>query len=103
MLILRTLAVAGNVKVQLRAPFRSEYVKPSAKLEALIIPLRPISSKLAPLEGPRDQLPRGHTPHGLTLTYKLKLEEAGKIIPRLPMLNGYAPTSEPPPSFAIIT
>jgi len=80
---------SGNVKVQLRAPFRSEYVKPSAKLEALIIPLRPISSKLAPLEGPRDQLPRGHTPHGLTLTYKLKLEEAGKIIPRLPMLNGY--------------
>lgn len=101
-LILSTLAVAGNVKLQLRAPFRSEYVKPSAKLEALIIPLRPISSKLAPLEGPRDQLPRSHTPHGLTLTYKLKLEEAGKITPRLPMLNGYAPISVSIPPFASV-
>ena len=76
--------------MQLRAPFRPERLQPSAKLEALLIPLRPASAEVAPLEGPRDQLPRGRTPHGLTLTYNLKLEEGGKITPRLPMLNGCA-------------
>ncbi len=77
--------------MQLRAPFRPERLQPSAKLEALLVPLRPASAEVAPLEGARDQLPRGRTPHGLTLTYTLKLEEGGKITPRLPMLNGCAP------------
>ncbi len=81
---------AGNVKLQLRAPIRPEKLAPQAKLESLLIPLRPVSSELAPLEGPRDALPRGRTPHGLTLTYKLSLIEGGKITPRLPMMNGCA-------------
>lgn len=42
------------------------------------------------LQGTRDALPRGRTPHALTLTYKLNLQEGGKIIPRLPMMNGCA-------------
>lgn len=40
------------------------------------------------LQGARDALPRGRTPHALTLTYKLSLVEGGKITPRLPMMNG---------------
>ncbi len=78
------------MKLQLRAPIRPEKLAPQAKLESLLIPLRPVSSELAPLEGPRDALPRGRTPHGLTLTYKLSLIEGGKITPRLPMMNGCA-------------
>ena len=136
---------------------RPEKLKPSAKLEALLIPLRPVSAELAPLQvsfmcmpacqeqgglsslssgeikkpkcsqsarhsspvqrsmtdlgsvdsrmcslqpaddtsewfavqGARDALPRGRTPHALTLTYKLSLVEGGKITPRLPMMNGW--------------
>jgi Tripeptidyl peptidase II len=41
------------------------------------------------LQGARDALPRGRTPHALTLTYKLSLVEGGKITPRLPMMNGW--------------
>ena len=41
------------------------------------------------LQGARDALPRGRTPHALTLTYKLSLVEDGKITPRLPMMNGW--------------
>lgn len=41
---------AGNVKLMLRAPVRPEKLAPSAKLEALLIPLRPSSAELAPLE-----------------------------------------------------
>lgn len=40
------------------------------------------------VQGPRDALPRGRTPHALMLTYKLSLQEGGKITPRLPMMNG---------------
>lgn len=76
------------MKLQLQAPLRAERLQPTAKLEALLIPLRPVSATVAPLQGARDAMPRGRTPHGLVLTYKLKLEEHGKITPRLPMLNG---------------
>jgi hypothetical protein len=41
------------------------------------------------VQGARDALPRGRTPHALTLTYKLSLVEGGKITPRLPMMNGW--------------
>jgi hypothetical protein len=41
---------AGNVQLQLRAAVRPEKLKPSAKLEALLIPLRPMSAELAPLQ-----------------------------------------------------
>lgn len=41
---------AGNVQLQLRAAVRPEKVSPSAKLEALLIPLRPTSAELAPLQ-----------------------------------------------------
>eukprot|EP00887_Chlorella_sp_A99_P002396 scaffold10.g2396.t1 len=78
---------AGSAKLVARAPLRRERVKPSAKLDVLCIPLRPTASELAPLPGPRDALPGGRTPHRLVLTYSLKLEEAGKVTPRLQQLN----------------
>lgn len=52
--------------------------------------LRPASAALAPLSAERDALPDGRLVHGLTLTYKLDVKEAGKHTMRLPLLNGCA-------------
>jgi hypothetical protein len=41
---------AGNAQLQVRAAVRPEKLRPSAKLEALLIPLRPVSAELAPLQ-----------------------------------------------------
>ena len=44
------LPPAGNAQLQLRAAVRPEQLKLGAKLEALLIPLRPVSAELAPLQ-----------------------------------------------------
>lgn len=44
-------------------------------------------SSLVPLNSLRDTLPDSRVIHKLTLTYKLKLQEGGKITPRIPMFN----------------
>ena len=49
-LICSALCAAGNAQLQLRAGVRPEKLKPGAKLEALLIPLRPVSAELAPLQ-----------------------------------------------------
>ena len=71
-----------------RAPFSTEKLQMSAQLTKVRIPLRPSSSTLLPLSGDRDRLPTGKAVHGLTLTYKLSVAEAGKHTPTLPTLNG---------------
>ena len=86
----RPLAIdgaGGAAKLLARAPLRREKVKPSAKLEFVRIPLRPTEAELAPLGGPRDELPGGRAIHRLILTYKLSLAEGGKVRPTLPSLN----------------
>ena len=40
---------AGNAKLQVRAPFRMERVHPTAKLDAVHIPLRPTEAALQPM------------------------------------------------------
>ncbi|PRW39066.1 Tripeptidyl-peptidase 2 isoform A [Chlorella sorokiniana] len=80
---------AGPAKVYALASLRREKVKPQAKLDVLRIPLRPAEAELAPLLGARDTLPEGRVTHRLLLTYKLKLEEGGKVTPTLPALNRY--------------
>jgi tripeptidyl-peptidase-2 len=73
-----------------RSAFRSEKLAPSAKLSTVRIPLRPTEALLAPL-GARDVLPNGRAIHSLILTYKFKVEEAGKHTITLPLLNRCAP------------
>ena len=73
-----------------RAPLRSEAIEPKARLKCVRATLRPSSAALAPLSAERDALPDGRLVHGLTLTYKLDVKEAGKHTMRLPLLNGCA-------------
>jgi tripeptidyl-peptidase-2 len=81
---------AGALKVFARAPLGAERAKPTAKLDALRIPLRPAAgAEPAPLSGTRDALPGARTPHRLVLEYKLKLEEGGKVRPLFPLTQGY--------------
>ncbi|KAG7670442.1 hypothetical protein Ndes2437A_g04966 [Nannochloris sp. 'desiccata'] len=86
---------AGAVKVVARAPLLREKIKPSAKLDTVRIPLRPVDAGvLAPLRAPRDLLPGGRTIHSLLLSYKLSLPEGGKVTPRVPLLNKFVYDSE---------
>ncbi len=88
-----TTAQATETKVNLgicgRAPFRTEKINPSAKLNTFQIPLKPVESQMQPLDAARDQLPQGRTIHALLLTYKLSLEAEGKHRVTVPMLNRY--------------
>lgn len=79
----------GPLKVYARAPLRREKIKPTAKLDAVRIPLRPTDAELSPLSAPRDVLPGGRTIHRLVLTYKFSLTEGGKVTPRVPLLNKF--------------
>ena len=74
-----------------RAPFRPEKLAPAAKLGKVAIPLRPAEAVLAPLGAERDMLPNGRMIHGLLLTYKLAVAEAGKHTVTLPLLNRLPP------------
>ncbi|KAL0024941.1 hypothetical protein WJX77_004746 [Trebouxia sp. C0004] len=87
-----TGVIAGpsrSSKVLVRAPFRSEKVNPSVKLNTFQIPLKPVESQMQPLDAARDQLPQGRTIHALLLTYKLSLDAEGKHRVTVPMLNRY--------------
>ncbi|XP_057527935.1 tripeptidyl-peptidase 2 isoform X1 [Amaranthus tricolor] len=65
----------------------SEKLAPSATLNKIRIPLRPVATKLRTLPSNRDRLPSGKQILSLTLTYKFKLEEAAEIKPDIPLLN----------------
>ena len=64
---------------------------PVAKLDRLLISVRPSETRLSPLSWARDSLPEGRTAHALVLTYKFSLAEDGKVTPSLPMLNRCTP------------
>lgn len=70
-----------------RAPLRSVAVQPQAKLSVVQTPLRPVEAKMTSHPGPRDRLTTDRVPLTLHLTYKFSLAEAGKVTPRLPLLN----------------
>ena len=81
-------------KLLVTAPLGREKVKPTAKLESVSYPLRPIKYAIKPLSAPRDVLPENRTIHQMVLTYKLSLTEGGKVTPRVPLLNRYVYDSE---------
>ncbi|KAF3340242.1 tripeptidyl-peptidase 2 [Carex littledalei] len=65
----------------------AEKLVPSACLDKVRIPYRPVEAKLSPLIGSRDRLPSGKQIIVLTLTYKFKLDEGVSIKPSIPLLN----------------
>ena len=62
-------------------------VQPQAKLSVVQTPLRPSEARLGSHPGARDRLTTDKVPLTLHLTYKFTLAEAGKVTPRLPLLN----------------
>ncbi|CAG9460207.1 unnamed protein product [Pedinophyceae sp. YPF-701] len=79
----------GVRPVDLWAPLRPEAVSPDAKLATVRIPVTPHASRIVPSPDARDELPEGRTIHLMQLDYKLKLTEAGKVTPRIPMINAH--------------
>ncbi|WPT13225.1 Tripeptidyl-peptidase 2 [Picochlorum sp. SENEW3] len=77
------------LKAVIHAPFRSEPIKPSCKLDALSLFLRPSKADMKALPGPRNALPGNRTVHELVLSYDVTLAEGGKITPKIPAINNY--------------
>ena len=76
--------------VTVQSLVRDENVSPSIKLSKWETYLRPTDSSISALPGDRNVLLDGVTrTYGLTLTYKLKLDEDCDATFRAPMLNGY--------------
>eukprot|EP00854_Cymbomonas_tetramitiformis_P007018 gene7018-8369_t len=81
------LAPGGPAQVEVHAGLRRESLRPKASLTAVRRMLRPASSSMDALAGPRDHLPDERVLHQLTLTYTLAAPvEAGKYTPDLPGL-----------------
>lgn len=64
-------------RLLVRSPLRDAVIKPDAKLDTLLLPLRPSDASLSLLgsAGNRDMLPRGRAIYRLLLTYKFSLAE----------------------------
>ena len=87
-----SFAVNGSswpLKAIIHAPFRSEPIKPSCKLNALSLFLRPSKADMKALPDPRNALPGNRTVHELMLSYDVTLAEGGKITPKIPAINNY--------------
>lgn len=75
------------VRIDAQALLSSETLVPSAILNKIRVPYRPIDAKLHALPTDRDKLPSGKQILALTLIYKFKLEDGAKIKPQIPLLN----------------
>ncbi|KAG0562456.1 hypothetical protein M758_9G144800 [Ceratodon purpureus] len=77
----------ATARVDVKAALGTETLVPSATLNKVRIPYRPVEAKLAPLSATRDKLTDGRQINALTLTYKFSITEGGNVTPRLPILN----------------
>ncbi|ONK71943.1 uncharacterized protein A4U43_C04F14000 [Asparagus officinalis] len=75
------------VKIDAKSLLAAEKLVPSATLNKIKVPYRPVESNLSTLPTSRDKLPSGKQIIALTLTYKFKLEEGAEIKPHIPLLN----------------
>ncbi|XP_074282195.1 tripeptidyl-peptidase 2 [Silene latifolia] len=75
------------VKVDVGSLLSSENLVPSASLNKVRIPFRPVESQLRTLPTNRDRLPSGKQILAMTLTYKFKLEDGAEVKPYIPLLN----------------
>ncbi|KAL2550422.1 Tripeptidyl-peptidase 2 [Forsythia ovata] len=75
------------VRVDAEALLSVEKLGPTAVLNKVRVPYRPIDAKLSTLAAERDKLPSGKQTLALILTYKFKLEDAAEIKPQIPLLN----------------
>lgn len=75
------------VRIDAKSLLATEMLIPSATLNKIKIPYRPVESILSTLRTNRDKLPSGKQIIALTLTYKFNLEEGAEIKPLVPLLN----------------
>ncbi|KAF3432977.1 hypothetical protein FNV43_RR24079 [Rhamnella rubrinervis] len=75
------------IKIDAEALLASERLAPSAILNKVRVPYRPVEAKLCTLAGSRDKLPSGKQILALILTYKFKLEDGAEVKPYIPLLN----------------
>ncbi|KAL8138735.1 hypothetical protein V2J09_004736 [Rumex salicifolius] len=75
------------VRIEAWSLLSSEKLIPSATLQKVRVPYRPVESKFRTLTSCRDCLPSGKQTLALTLSYKFKLEEGAEIKPQIPLLN----------------
>ncbi|KAJ3047136.1 tripeptidyl-peptidase II Tpp2 [Rhizophlyctis rosea] len=79
----------GFARVDVSTPIRKEIVSPSVSLDTLRRFFRPTDYQITPLKS-RDVLPDSKQVHQLTLTYSVKLTDAGSgtnVTPRFPKFN----------------
>lgn len=84
------VAVAGGTgshKVLLTSTVEKETLAPSVSFSKWTQRLRPTSATIAPLSSHRDQFPDQRQVYELVLTYAFTSKEAGKVVPRLPLLS----------------
>eukprot|EP00249_Psilotum_nudum_P018372 c26772_g1_i1 orf=205-4470(+) len=77
----------GVARVDVKCHIGAERLAPRAVFTKIRSPYQPVDVKLEPLSVDRDQLPNGRRIVALTLTYKFTVAEAGKVTPRVPLLN----------------
>lgn len=75
------------VRIDSKTLLCCEELIPSATLNMVRIPYRPLESKLSALLTDRDKLPCGKHINGLKLIYQFKLDEGAEIRPYIPLLN----------------
>ncbi|KAF5731190.1 Tripeptidyl peptidase ii [Tripterygium wilfordii] len=75
------------IRIDAEALLASEKLSPSAMLNKIRVPYRPVDAKLTTLTTNRDKLPSGKQILALTLIYKFKLEDGAEVKPYIPLLN----------------
>ncbi|KAG9441237.1 hypothetical protein H6P81_017091 [Aristolochia fimbriata] len=75
------------IRVAAKALSSTEKLEPTAILNKIRIPYRPVDSNLFPLSVHRDKLPSGKQILALILKYKFKLDDGAEVTPQVPLLN----------------
>ncbi|KAG2527174.1 hypothetical protein JM16_003542 [Phytophthora kernoviae] len=75
-------------KVLVSSAVGNEKLAPKVSFTKYVQRIRPKTAEISPLSSSRDQFPDKRQVYQLILTYPFTKKEAGKVVPRLPLLNG---------------
>ncbi|KAG7388999.1 tripeptidyl-peptidase II Tpp2 [Phytophthora pseudosyringae] len=75
-------------KVLVSSSVETETLAPKISFTKYVQHIRPKTAEISPLSSSRDQFPDKRQVYQLILTYPFTKKEAGKVVPRLPLLNG---------------
>ncbi|CAH0476169.1 unnamed protein product [Peronospora belbahrii] len=75
-------------KVLVSSFVETETLVPKISFTKYVQHIRPKTAEISPLSSSRDQFPDQRQVYELVLTYPFTKKEEGKVVPRLPLLNG---------------